>query len=162
MKKYNIFGTEVVKLSELKYELRRIRRDWPRILAENDNLDRETIATQAINCVVRSLFREEFVQAKTNEERKHIIEMPGEFIVCKSNKGGTLTFFSGIDNDNRPIYTDKEDEVLRFEYESQAEETAEALRKDGGDWTAIDMSDEEGEFCNRFFRVISKYLKEEA
>ncbi len=82
MQKYNIMGWEMVKVNDLKHAIRvlrkRMKENW-----FNYSDEQKAAALSAYDDVVKQLYREELRGVESPEERDAILEMTGDFIVCK-------------------------------------------------------------------------------
>lgn len=127
MKKITINGVELVKLDDLKFEIRSLRKLFPK-------------KVDAYNDVVRAIFREEYAEAEEDWQKDAVIEMSGDFTVCK-RVDGKPTYFCGWDN-GEPIYSQSYKESMSFAYESMAEEVVNKLNSiDNDTWYYVDMCD---------------------
>lgn len=156
MKKYDILGTEMVKVSELRHVIRRLRRDID-IMYHNFDEEHRAIVHLAYNDIVKALYREELNNAKSPDEIKEIMEMPGDYVVASGDRRSGLIFFS-MWEDGKPIFSRKGYMALRFDYESKAKEIAEQL---GEGWKAIDVTIEEYEDNKRLLHAIFDDVEEE-
>ena len=80
MKKTTINGMQYVAVREVREELRYLRKNIDTLYCNFDK-EKRAMVHLAYNDVVRALYREELEAAKTPEEHKAIIEMPGDFMV---------------------------------------------------------------------------------
>lgn len=150
MQKYNIMGWEMVKVDDLKHAIRvlrkRMRENW-----FNYTEEMKAAALSACDDMVRQLYRDELQDAKSPEERDAILEMTGDFIVCKrdDDKRG-FSYFSEWYN-GKAIITNRAPKCMHFDYESKAEEVAERL---GEGWVVHDTCDAEYEDNKRLLKAI--------
>lgn len=152
MKKYDIMGHQMVKVSELRWVIRRLRKDVP-INYKNFDKEKQAMVHLAYNDIVRHLYLEELKAAESPEEIEAILEMPGTFVVYqKGDKGRTdITFFSEFADGGKPVVTKKASRCMIFSYESKAQEVARSL---GEDWKVMDASKEEYEANKRLLDAI--------
>lgn len=150
MQKYNIMGWEMIKVDDLKYIIRKCRKhikeNW-----FNYSDEQKAAALSAYDDVVKQLYREELRGVESPEERDAILEMTGDFIVCKRNddKRG-FSYFSEW-YDGKAIITNRAPKCMHFDYESKAEEVAERL---GEGWVVCDTCDAEYEDNKRLLKAI--------
>lgn len=153
MKKYDVFGTEVVTVKELRFIIRQLRKAIPRNYHNFDE-KQQSMVHLAYNDIVRQLYLDELKKAKTPEEIEAILEMPGDFMVARSNVNDEhkrrFEAFAGFEN-GEPTYTDKAFKAIIFNYESKAKEIAEML---GEGWEVYDMSREAHEMYQRLLTAI--------
>jgi len=156
MKKININGQDYVKLRSLREEIRFLRKNID-VLYQNFDEDHRAMVHLAYNDIVRALYREELRAARTPEEHKAILEMPGEFIVCRmigEKKSHKLEVFSEWCSGS-PVISDCGEEALVFSYESKAQETVDYLLEHNGEgWHVLDISPEENDRRKRFWKAI--------
>lgn len=152
MKKYDIMGHQMVKVSELRWVIRRLRKDIP-IRYKNFDEQEQVVVQLAYNDIVRQLYLEELKAAESPEEITAILEMPGTFVVYRNGGDGRddIIFFSKFDDGGEPVVTRKASRCMFFSYESKAKEVAGAL---GKDWKVLDASKEEYEANKRLLDAI--------
>ena len=155
MEKYNIFGNEVVKVSDLRHAVRKLRKG---IETNYRNFDKEKQAMVhlAYNDVIRQIYLEELKAATSPEEIAAILEMPGDFTVCARVGEHDMLFFSKWEDD-KPIITRFASRAMYFDYESKAKEIAEWLNenvKTKKGWRVVDVSAEEYEDNKRLLNAI--------
>lgn len=157
MKKININGQDYIQVRQLREEIRHLRKSIG-ILYNNFDEDHRAMVHLAYNDIVRVLYREELAAAKTPEEHRAILEMPGDFIVFRftgDRPNRSLEYFCEWE-DGGAVISDCADDAMWFSYESKAEEVASALNTsfecDG--WHVCDMSPEEKERTNRLLKAI--------
>ena len=155
MKKYNIDGTVLVKLQDIKEILRDVRSKSKvdSFLFKGEEMQEG--AQRAIEAVIRRIFIEELRKTESQEEEDAILEMTGDFIVFR--KGASkynVKYFSGW-YDGEPVITDRAPRSIHFDYESKAEEIAEELKKRTGDeWSVCNMSQQAYEDNKRLLAAI--------
>ena len=152
MKKYDIMGHQMVKVSELRWVIRRLRKDVPS-LYKNFDQEKQAMVYLAYNDIVRHLYLEELKAAESPEEIKAILEMPGTFVVYRNGGDGRddIIFFSEFADDGEPVVARKASRCMFFSYESKANEVARSL---GEDWKVMDASKEEYEANKRLLDAI--------
>lgn len=150
MQKYNIMGFEMVKVDDLKHAIRVLRKQMKENWF-NYSDEQKTAALSAYDDVVRQLYREELRGVESPEERAAILEMAGDFIVCKrdDDKRG-ISYFSEWYN-GEAIITNRAPKCMHFDYESKAEEVAERL---GEGWVVHDTSEAEYENNKRMLKAL--------
>ena len=152
MKKYDIMGHQMVKVSELRWAIHRLRKDIP-IRYKNFDEQEQVMVQLAYNDIVRHLYLEELKAAESPEEIEAILEMPGTFVVYRNGGDGRddIIFFSEFADDGEAVVTRKASRCMIFSYESKAKEVAGAL---GEDWKVADVSKEEYEADKRLLDAI--------
>ena len=85
MKKYNIMGHEMIKVRDMRYAIRKLRK-MVDLSYKNFDKEKRGMVQLAYNDVVRQIYLEELQEAKTPEEIEAILEMPGDFVVYKSGE----------------------------------------------------------------------------
>ena len=150
MKKYNVKGYEMVKVSALRYEIRRLRKSIDIFYANFDE-DHKAMVNLAYNDIVRALYREELKEAKSPEEIKAILEMPGDFLVIKVEGKKDISYFAEWIEKGKAGITKDARQAMHFDYESKAEEIAERL---GEGWRVFDNSSEDYEYHKRLLDAI--------
>lgn len=155
MKKYDIMGHEMVEVRSIRHAVRRLRKT---IGVRYSHLDKEqqAIVHSAYTDLVRAIYRDELKAAKTPDEIRAILEMPGDFIVAKREGKRDLTCFYMFE-DGKPVLSKKLYLAMHFDYESKAREIAESL---GEGWHVVDTDPEEYEGNKRFLDAIFGDLKE--
>ena len=157
MQKYNVMGHEMIKVRDIRHVIRMLRK---RISVNYGGFDKEkqAVVRLAYDDIVKQIYREELDEAKTPNEIRHIIEMPGDFVVCKHGEGKhDIFYFCGWGNpdiltmSDMPIVSRKLTQVMWFEYESKAQEVADVL---GDGWHVIDATLEEDSGSNRILNTI--------
>ena len=97
MKKYNVMGYEMVKVRDLRHTVRKLRRT----VKERYNMfdaEKQAMIHLAYNDIVKQLYLEEFNRAKTPDEIRAVLEMPGDFVVYRGGKDRyDITYFAGWD-----------------------------------------------------------------
>lgn len=155
MEKYNIFGNEVVKVSDLRHAIRRLRKG---IETNYRNFDKEKQAMVhlAYNDIVRQIYLEELKAAESPDEIRAILEMPGDFMVVNRVGKHDMLFFAKREDD-KPLITRYAPRGMHFDYESKAKEIAEWMNenvKTKTEWRAVDVSAEEYEDNKRLLSAI--------
>lgn len=152
MKKYDIMGHQMVKVSELRWVIRRLRKDVP-ILYKNFDKEKQAMVLLAYNDIVRHLYLEELKAAESPEEIEAILEMPGTFVVYRNGGDGRddIIFFSKFADGGEPVVTRKASRCMFFSYESMANEVVRSL---GEGWKVMDASKEEYEADKRLLDAI--------
>lgn len=150
MKKYNIMGHEMVKVSELRHAIRRLRKDVDTLYANFDE-DHRAMVQLAYNDIVRALYREELKAAKSPDEIEAILEMPGDFLVIKREGKRDLSYFAQWNGPGKAEITKRASGAMHFDYESMAEKIAERL---GDGWRVFDNSPEDYEYHKRLLEAI--------
>lgn len=149
MKKYDIMGHEMVEVAELRHVIRRLRKDIPS-LYWNFNEEQRAMVHLAYNDVVRQLYLDELKAAKSPDEIRAILEMPGDFIVAKYEGKHKVVYFKEYEN-GEGVITNKAYAAMNFSYESKAREVAEGL---GEGWEVYDMSKYATEDAKRLLDAI--------
>lgn len=153
MKKYTIDGKEYIRLSELRHEIRRLRRDIP-VLYKNFDKDHQAMIHLAYNDVVKALYREELREAKTPDEIKAVLEMPGDFMVVRSVGKAHEAFVEW--HEGSPVVGSL-DAAMIFSYEGMAKSVAEkmnTLLKWDTEWRVMDVSEEACADAKRLLEAI--------
>lgn len=155
MNKYDIMGYEMVEVRSIRHAVRRLRKT---IGVRYSHLDKEqqAIVHSAYTDLVRVIYRDELKAAKTPDEIRAILEMPGDFIVAKREGKRDLTYFYMFE-DGKPVFSKKPFRVMHFDYESKAREIAESL---GEGWHVVDTDTEEYEENKRLLDAIFGDLEE--
>lgn len=139
MKKYNIMGYEMVKVRDIRHAIRKLRRGIEQNY-QNFDADKRAMVSLAYNDVVRQIYLEELREAKTPDEIRAILEMPGDFVVYKVGETRyDIEYFREWDN-GKAVITRKPFQCMYFDYESMAQNVAERL---GEGWKVLDASPEE-------------------
>ena len=154
MRKLNINGEDWTTLDEVGYavhETRRIIEKW------KDKVD--YTPEMVLDKFVRILFDEEYMGA-TDEERKYILEFPGEYVVCrriKTDSGYTTEYFYDYDGyeEKIPVFTKDGERAERFFYESDAQQAAE---KCGEGWTVADIGNASRRRVNHELKMLRAIL----
>ncbi|MBQ2001867.1 MAG: hypothetical protein II240_01035 [Bacteroidaceae bacterium] len=153
MKKYNVMGYEMVKVRDLRHTVRKLRRT----VKERYNMfdaEKQAMIHLAYNDIVKQLYLEEFNKAKTPDEIRAVLEMPGDFVVYRPGKDRyDYTYFAGWDENGEAITTKKGFVCMFFEYESKAQEIAEQL---GEPWKVLDASPEEQEDVKKLLNALTE------
>lgn len=138
MKKYRINGSEMVKVSELRHEIKKLLKSIETNYRNFDK-DHQAMVRLAYNDIVKVLYREELANAKTPDEIRAILEMPGEYVVYRTSDENPKEHDFFIEwQDGKPIVGSGELAMV-FTYESKAEEIAERL---GNGFRVLDISKE--------------------
>lgn len=149
MHKININGKVYVRQEDVCEVLR-----WVDNHPLNDVPD--PVAT-AISSVKHLLFYDELEEAKTQEERDLILEMPGTFIVFKKIKGEKKVVFVKEWVNGKAVITMKGEEAMRFNYGVMASDVAEKI---GDEWKTICISYEYNLIRERGYQNLMKALDE--
>lgn len=136
MKKIVIGGQRYIRERELREHIRYLRKNVDTNYSRFDK-DHRAMVHLAYNDIVRFLYQEELKNAKTPDEIRAIHEMPGDFMVIRSNGDKTYAAFVGW-NHGDPIFGSL-GEGMVFDYESMAQGIAEEL---GDGWEVFDASHE--------------------
>ena len=132
MKKYNVMGYEMVKLTDLCYGLRRTRKEIDSPYGRKSEAEKAGMR-KAVENMTRFVFAEEIRNAKDDDEIKAILEIKGDFIVYKTvdRRRRAFRYFGGY-VDHEAVITDKASGAMHFAYEGMAEHVAGKLGKDWG------------------------------
>ena len=149
MQKYDVMGHEMVKVRDIRHAIRKLRKGI-KVTYKNFDKEKQAMVHLAYNDVVRQLYQEELKAAKTPEEIKAVLEMPGDFIVYKRDGKKKFAFFEAWDS-GKAVITDRPYRCMTFDYESKAEEVAESL---GEGWMVLDASPEAHRDTVRLWRAI--------
>ena len=152
MKKYNVMGHEMAKMDDVKWCIRKARKDIDD-LYENKGEDAKMLAHTILDDVIRMMYIDEFKAADTDEDRDSILEMTGNFIVVVSKGEGKekdIKYFEKYDDGNA-VLTDKGYRAMKFDYESKANEVAESI---GSDAYAMDLNPQEHEYYEMLLDAI--------
>ena len=87
MKKYNVMGHEMAKMDDVKWCIRKARKDIDD-LYESKSDDAKKLAHTILDDVSRMMYIDELKAADTDEDRDAILEMTGNFIVVVSKGEG--------------------------------------------------------------------------
>ena len=148
MKKIMIDGESYVKLKDLRYAIRNLRRMIPANYRNFDE-DHRALVHLAYGDITKALYREELEKAHTPEEIRAVLEMPGDWMVVKIiGKREYLTF---VEWSNGVAVVQRQGRGMVFTYRSKAEEIAEKL---GEGWKVIDVSKEATEADKRLLKAI--------
>ena len=134
MKKYDVMGHTMIKLSSLGYAIRKGHR-LAEMFYSGEQLE---AAEHALDNVVRQVYLDELRGAKTDEEREAVVlEIPGDFMVYRIADGVKRKFdFFQEFSDGRPVVTLFASRAMKFDYESKAKEVAKEL---GEGWEVWDL-----------------------
>lgn len=155
MKKFIISNKEFISLDDMKFAIRQLRND-PNIFHKYSDAEQAAVV-EACNLLVRQIFLEEIKAAKTQDEIDAIIEMPGDFVVCKRVAKRSVIFFKEW-YDGKPIVTAIGNEALVFSYESKAKEIAADL---GEGWSICDISKAASDHRKRILDILLKEIPED-
>lgn len=152
MKKYNVMGYEMAKMEDVKWCIRRARRN---IDLFGDKMDDATkdYARFILDLLVHIMYVDELRAAASEEEKDNILETTGDFVVYKAEGKGkdkSVTYFEKFDN-GEAVTTRWAYHALSFAYESKAKQVAEQL---GEGWTVMDTNPQEGESARRMLNAI--------
>ena len=156
MKKVRINGRDYVRVSELRHVIRRLRKNND-VLYRNFDKGQRAMVQLGYNDVIRALYAEELAKAKTPDEIRAILDMPGDFVVCSKPAGSKIVRCFKEWRDGEAVIGTAE-EAMVFTYESKAEEIAERL---GEGWTVIDASEEALDDARKLIEAIFREDKEE-
>ena len=148
MKKTMIDGESYVKLKDLRYAIRHLRRMIPANYRNFDE-DHRALVHLAYGDITKALYRDELKEAHTPEEIRAVLEMPGDWQVVKIIGKYEYLFFEEWSNGMAVVQ--KNGGGMVFTYRSKAEEVAEKL---GEGWHAIDVSKEAAEADKRLLKAI--------
>ena len=152
MKKYNVMGHEMAKMEDVKWCVRKARKDID-LFGRDKSDEANDFAKFILELVIRSMFIDEIRAAKSDEEKENILEMTGDFIVAKCEGKGqdrTIRYFGQFDN-GKAVIERMPYKAMHFDYESMAKHVAEQL---GEDWHAVDLNPQETEHAQRFLDAI--------
>ena len=149
MKKIVIGGQRYIRERELREHIRYLRKNVDTNYSRFD-ADHRAMVHLAYNDIVRFLYQEELKNAKTPDEIRAIHEMPGDFMVIRSNGDKTYTAFVGW-NHGDPVFGSLGDGMV-FDYESMAKEIADYL---GENWTVVDLNPQEYETNKRMIDYLT-------
>ena len=152
MLKLNINGKRYVRLDELDYALRTLKK----YCVYSTSLERRA-AEEAYNDVIRWIYREEYKAAKTDEEREAILSIPGSFIVYRKY-GEMFEYFSEFADGHNPLFTFHADDATVFTYEEGAEGVASQL---GPEWQVLDLNPVAAEEAKRLLNALFNNTEEE-
>ena len=148
MKKTVIDGESYVKLKDLRYAIRHLRRMIPANYRNFDE-DHRALVHLAYGDVTKTLYRDELKEAHTPEEIRKVLEMPGDWMVVKRTGKYEYLFFEEWSDGMAVVQ--KNGGGMVFTYRSKAEEIAEKL---GEGWKVIDVSKEATEADKRLLKAI--------
>ena len=148
MKKIMIDGEFYVKLKDLRYAIRHLRRMIPANYRNFDE-DHRALVHLAYGDITKALYRDELKEAHTPEEIRKVLEMPGSWQVVKIIGKCEYLFFEEWSNGMAVVQ--KNGGGMVFTYRSKAEEIAEKL---GEGWKVIDVSEEATEASKRLLNAI--------
>ena len=158
MKKYNIMGHEMIKVRDMRYAIRKLRK-MVDLSYKNFDKEKRGMVQLAYNDVVRQIYLEELQEAKTPEEIEAILEMPGDFVVYKSGETKyDIEYFEAWDN-GKAVTTRKPYRCMYFTYESMAKGVAERL---GDGWKVLDASPEAHADQKRLLNILLGTTEDEA
>ena len=152
MLKLNINGKRYVRLDELDYALRTLKK----CCDHATSLENET-TKEAYNDVIRWIYREEYKAAKTDEEKEAILSLPGSFILYRKY-GEKFEYFSEFADGHNPLFTFHADDATVFTYEEGAEGVASQL---GPEWNVLDLNPVAAEEAKRLLDAIFNNTEEE-
>ena len=155
MKKLIIGNNEFISLGDIKFAIRQLRND-PNIFLKYSDTEQAAVV-DACNFLVRQIFLEEVKAANTQEEIDAIIEMPGDFVVCKQVAKRSVIFFKEW-SDGKAIVTASGNEALVFSYESKAKEVAADL---GEGWRICDISKAASDHRKRILEILTREIPED-
>ena len=148
MKKTMIDGESYVKLKDLRYAIRHLRRMIPANYRNFDE-DHRALVHLAYGDITKALYRDELKEAHTPEEIRKVLEMPGSWQVVKIIGKCEYLYFEEWSNGMAVVQ--KNGGGMVFTYRSKAEEIAEKL---GEGWKVIDVSEEAMEASKRLLNAI--------
>lgn len=148
MKKTMIDGESYVKLKDLRYAIRHLRRMIPANYRNFDEGHRAMVHL-AYGDIMKALYREELEKAHTPEEIRAVLEMPGSWQVVKIIGKYEYLFFEEYSHGMAVVQ--KNGGGMVFTYRSKAEEIAEKL---GEGWKVIDVSKEATKASKRLLNEI--------
>ena len=148
MKKTMIDGEFYVKLKDLRYAIRHLRRMIPANYRNFDE-DHRAMVHLAYGDITKALYREELEKAHTPEEIRAVLEMPGDWMVVK--RAGKREYLAFVEWSNGVAVVQRQGGGMVFTYRSKAEEIAEKL---GEGWKVIDVSKEAAEADKRLLKAI--------
>lgn len=158
MKKYDIMGNEMIKVRDMRYAIRKLRKNVETAYKNFDE-EKRAMVHLAYSDVVRQIYLEELKKADSPEEIRAILEMPGDFIVYRKGENKyDIEYFSEWDH-GEAIITRKPHRCMYFDYESKAKETAERL---GDGWEVLDASPEAHEERQRLLNVLFGTTEDDA
>lgn len=160
MKKYEVMGYEMAKVEDVKWCIRNARKSID-LFGNNKSKESRDFARFILELAIRNMYREEIKAAKTEYEKENILEMTGDFVVCKvegSGKKRVCKYFGGFDN-GEPNICNWSYGAMHFDYEGMAQQVAEKL---GDDWSVVDCNYQEYEKNKSLLDAILHGNEEEA
>lgn len=155
MKKLIIGNNEFISLDDIKFAIRQLRND-PNIFRKYSDTEQAAVV-DACNFLVRQIFLEEVKAAKTQDEIDAIIQMPGDFVVCKQVAKRSVIFFKEW-SAGKAVVTASGNEALVFSYESKAKEIAAEL---GEGWSICDISKAASDHRKRILEILTREIPED-
>lgn len=146
MKKYKSGYHTYIKLEDMNDILRSVR---------DDNIFKGT--KNVISQIVHLMMYDELKACKTEDERKAILDIPGDFVVYKRNAPRKVEYFERWANGGLYVTGNKFDCAMHFRHEGMAKGVAEKL---GKDWKYMDVGAETLEISHRAYDSIMKILEE--
>lgn len=152
MKKYDVMGYEMAKMDDVKWCIRKARKNI-NLFGDDKSEEAKDFARFILNLVVRSMFIDEIKSAKTEEERESILEMTGDFIVANvtgKGKDRKIYYFEKWDS-MQAVTSRMPYHAMHFDYESMAQHVARQL---GEGWSAVDLNQQETDYAKSFLNSI--------
>lgn len=151
MKKYNVMGYEMVKLTDLCYGLRKTRKGIDSLYGRKSEAEKAGMR-KAVENMARFVFAEEIRNAKDDDEIRAILEIKGDFVVYKAvdRRRRVFQYFEGY-RDHEAVITDKASRAMHFAYEGMAEHVAEKI---GDGWIVLDTCQAAYEDMERLLHAI--------
>lgn len=158
MKKYNINGTVMVKVSSVNYTIRKIRKYI------NDFVEDESIKKgmeKSLDMFLRYLYRDELRVACSFEEIEDILQTTGDFVVCRMNPD-TEKMEAFLRWEDGKAVIGSINECMFFDYESVANSVCNKMNESyGTGWKVEDMCEDSAEDTKRLLEAIFDGLTDE-
>ena len=144
MEKIIINGEEYVKVNTVREAIADLRKTIG-IRYNHKSMDERLAVHDAYTDIGKALVQEKLDAATTPEEIDAILEIQGDYIVCRKSESefAKLEFFNGWDffgGKRKPKTTDHYHCATSFDYLSKANEICDWLNGDGEDvWQVMDM-----------------------
>lgn len=150
MRKFDVLGITMFKLSSLGYSIRKAR-DVAGIIYKDKEKELEA-ANYILDYIVKEVYRDELNAAKTDEEKEAVVlEIPGDFLIYKKGEGKHNVIYFQEFVDGKPVVTWSAVCSMKFDYYSKAEQIAEEL---GDGWHVLDTCAEAHEDKKRLLDAI--------
>lgn len=150
MRKFDVLGITMFKLSSLGYSIRKAR-DVAGIIYKDNEKELEA-ANYILDYIVKEVYRDELNAAKTDEEKEAVVlEIPGDFLIYKKGEGKNNILYFQEFMDGQPLFSRSAVCAMKFDYYSKAVQVAAEL---GEGWTVMDMCSEAHEDAKRLLDAI--------